>query len=108
MLQSLLEEVAEYLAGHRSLRDVEAWLLTRLPAILRDEDPRVSLVANQIDADLIEHGEGLLPESQLQRRWESYLRPVFTLRTMSGVTAYSDPCTEPTRPEYVSPTLLSA
>jgi hypothetical protein len=74
MLHQLLNYIERYLIAHCTLRDLEAWLLSNLQKILDSDDETVIEVANQVDADLIELGEGLIDEATLRERLESYIR----------------------------------
>jgi len=73
MLQ-LLNYVNDYLNGHCTLRDLETWLLSNLQRILDSGDEVAIEAANQIDADLIELGEGLIDEAAVRERLENYVR----------------------------------
>lgn len=49
------------------------WLASRLQPIIRAGDPATVQLADNIDADLIEFGEGLIDRETLTERWRSYL-----------------------------------
>lgn len=55
-----------------TLRDLETWLLSNLQRILDSSEDEAIEVANQIDADLIELGEGLINEATFRERLEGY------------------------------------
>jgi hypothetical protein len=79
MLIQLLETVGSYLDGHASLRDLEAWLVSNLQAILDSGDERAIQVVNEIDEDLIEHSTGLLDENSLREHLTDHLLRVGTI-----------------------------
>lgn len=84
MLQQLLTQVRSYLDSALALEDLETWLIQNLQAII-DSGDRVALwVANQIDADLVEFGEGLFGEDILRRRLQVFCE---TATRMSSFTA---------------------
>ena len=85
MLSQLLAEIDGYLAGQRTLRDVESWLVSRLQAISRSDDALTMEIANQVDADLIEFGEGILSEDVLWERWHDYVRRGRTVITSATI-----------------------
>jgi len=74
MLHQLLNYINDYLNGHCTLRDLQTWLLSNLQGILDSSDKTAIEMANQIDADLIELGEGLIDEAVVRERIESYAR----------------------------------
>lgn len=74
MLRDLLNRVNEYLNGYCILTDLETWLLSHLQRILESGEEAAIEVANQIDADLIELGEGLIDETAVRERLETYVR----------------------------------
>ncbi len=76
MLYDLLNLVQGYLDGDLTVQAVEIWLTSRLQPIIRSGDPATTHLANSIDADLIELGEGLIGEETLKERWRRYLDPV--------------------------------
>jgi hypothetical protein len=73
MLYDLLNLVQGYLDGLVATQDVETWLTSRLQPIIRSADPATVQLADSIDADLIEYGEGLIDEDTLRERWRLYL-----------------------------------
>lgn len=74
MLRRVLNCVYKYLNGHCTLKDLQTWLLSNLQRILESGDEAAIEVANQIDADLIELGEGLIDEMGVQERLANYVR----------------------------------
>lgn len=62
----LISIVLDYLAGGRSLQEMETWVLEHLQEILDTPDVKAIEVVNQIDSLLVEKGEGLLTEDQLK------------------------------------------
>jgi hypothetical protein len=73
MLYDLLNLVQGYLDGLVATQDIETWLTSRLQPIIRSADPATVQLADNIDADLIEYGEGLIDEDTLKERWRRYL-----------------------------------
>jgi len=73
MFYDLLSLIQDYLDGLLTVRDVEMWLASRLQPIIRAGDPATVQLADNIDADLIEFGEGLIDEDTLKERWRGYL-----------------------------------
>lgn len=74
MLRQLLNYIEDYLTGRCLLRDLETWLVSNLQQILDLGDTSTIEVANQVDADLVELGEGLIDEAILRERLERYMR----------------------------------
>lgn len=74
MLRQVLNYVNDYLNSYCTLRDLQTWLLSNLQRILDSGDEAAIEVANQIDADLVEFGEGLIDETAVRERIESYVR----------------------------------
>ena len=74
MLHRLLNYANHYLNGYCTLRDLQTWLLSNLQRILESSDEATIEMANQIDTDLIELGEGLIDEAVVRERIESYAR----------------------------------
>lgn len=95
MLSQLLAEIDGYLAGQRTLRDVESWLVSRLQAISRSDDALAMEIANQVDADLIEFGEGILSEDVLWERWHDHVRRGRTVITSATIDAHVSTGTTP-------------
>lgn len=74
MLQQLLKNIWRYLSAQCTLQDLEAWVLSNLQRILDTGDKAAIRMANQIDADLVELGEGLIDESTFLERLQSLVR----------------------------------
>ncbi len=66
MISKLLEKVWLYLNGDRTLEYLETWVLSNLQIILDSGDAEAIEIANKLDADLVELGEGLLAEKTLR------------------------------------------
>jgi hypothetical protein len=73
MLQQLLNHVERYLNDHCTVQDLEAWVLSNLQGILDSGDEAAIEVANQVDADLVELGEGLIDEATLREHLQSFI-----------------------------------
>ncbi len=74
MLHQVLNYVNGYLNSHCTLRDLQTWLLSNLQQILDSGGEAAIEMADQIDADLVEFGEGLIDETAVRERIESYVR----------------------------------
>jgi len=74
MLKQLLNYIDSYLLSHCSLRDLEAWLVSNLQQILDSGEEAAIDFANKVDADFVELGEGIIDESTLRERLQSYVR----------------------------------
>lgn len=79
MVRELARVVDEYVVGLQSLRDFESWLAGRLRHIHQGGDAEAIALAEQIDADLIDFGEGLLDEAELRERLGARVRAVDTI-----------------------------
>lgn len=79
MLNELLYQVESYLNGKCTLKDLEGWLLSNLQAILDSSDEKAVSLADELDADLVELGEGLIDETTLRGRLESRIKSMETL-----------------------------
>ncbi len=103
MLYDLLNEIENYLDGLRTLQDVEAWVVSRVQSILQSGNSVAIEVANQVDADLIELGEGVLDESALRERWQEYLTRVtpFVIQASVPVHTRTDTASASTGRAYV-------
>ncbi len=73
MYEELLTHVEHYLNDDCTLEDLETWLLSKLQAILDSGDEEAIQVANQIDADLVELGEGLIDHETLRDNLQSFI-----------------------------------
>ena len=60
MLMKLLEQTRSYLVGEITLRELENWLITNLQTILDSGDEKAFVIVNELDADLVEFGEGII------------------------------------------------
>lgn len=74
MLTQLLNRIDSYLLLHCTLQDLEAWLLSNLQRILDFGQKTAIDLANEVDADLVELGEGLIDELTFRERLLSYIR----------------------------------
>ena len=99
MLHQLLMYIDRYLTGRCSLREFETWLLANLQGILDSGDQAALEVANQVDADLVELGEGLIDEVTLRERLESYVRLKTTIRWSFSETEHPTVVTSTTNAE---------
>ena len=69
--EKLLDSIQGYLNGDFSLQSLESWLLAYLQRILDSGDKKAIALANEIDADLVELGEGLIDEIVLREHLQS-------------------------------------
>jgi len=83
MLTQLLNYMDSYLLAHCTRRDLETWLLSNLQIILDSGEKAAIDLANKVDADLVEFGEGLMDELTLREHLQSYIRPGDTLLVQS-------------------------
>ena len=63
-----------YLLLQRTLRDLEAWLLSNLQQILDSGEKTAIDLANELDADLVQLGEGLIDELAFREKLQTYIR----------------------------------
>ena len=68
MIEEFLERVEAYLDGRCALPSLESWVLANLQRALDSGDERVAAMASNLDADLIELGEGLIDEVTIRER----------------------------------------
>ena len=61
-----------YLLLHCTRRELETWLLSNLQRILDSGEEAAIDLANKVDADLVELGEGLMDELTFRERLQSY------------------------------------
>jgi len=83
MLTQLLNYMDSYLLAHCTRRDLETWLLSNLQIILDSGEKAAIDLANKVDADLVEFGEGLMDELTLREHLQSYIRSGDTLLVQS-------------------------
>ena len=74
MLVQLLNRIDGYVLSRCTLRDLETWLLSNLQQILDSGEKAAIDLANEVDADLVELGEGLIDELTFRERLESYAK----------------------------------
>lgn len=94
MRDALLSRVYDYLIGLSTIRELETWLLSHLQEILDTVDQKGIELANQIDADLVELGEGIIIESVFYDRLQSYYLTAETISaSFSGSVESTKVCT---------------
>lgn len=86
MDQELLEYIRRYLDGYRTLQDLESWVLSNLQRILDSSDEEAINAANEIDADLVELGEGLIDETTIREHLQSLISERDTILVSSPDT----------------------
>jgi len=74
MLAQLLNYMDSYLLLHCTRRELETWLLSNLQRILDSGEEAAIDLANKVDADLVELGEGLMDELTFRERLQGYVR----------------------------------
>jgi len=85
MVAELVAAVDAYLVGRWTLQELEAWLAARTRAIYGSGDRRAMDLANKLEADLIDLGEGVADEATIRKHWEGYLSHLTTLTLFVGV-----------------------
>jgi len=84
MIGELRRRIELYLNGHETQGSLETWLVSNLQSILDSDDQQVIEAANQIDADLVELGEGIIDEVVFIENLESLLRQLETISIAPG------------------------
>ena len=85
MLTQLLNLIDSYLLLHCTLRDLETWLLSNLQRILDSGEEKAIDLANDVDAGLVELGEGLTNELTFREQLQNYL---FSIRDTIPIGYY--------------------
>ena len=86
MDRELLDHIRDYLNDHCTLQDLESWLLSNLQRILDSGDEKAIDMANELDADLVELGEGLIDELTLQKHLQGFVSERDTIPVSSPDT----------------------
>ena len=94
MLTELLNKIDSYLRGDTDLLGLEDWVVGHLQDVLDSGDETAIDIANRIDADLIEFGEGLLDTPSLNNRLQRYLYNAQTIEYEYGRSVSADVKTE--------------
>ena len=71
--ERLMAQLERYLNEQCSLEEVDTWVMAHLQAILDSGDPKAIDITNEVDADIIEVGEGLIDDATLRERFQHYL-----------------------------------
>ena len=90
-MAELLKTIKSYVLGTITLQELEEWLLSHMQDILNSGDERAAVIANELDADLVEFTEGILSESDIREKLQRYmisLTPI--IYTDTGVTVSTD------------------
>ena len=74
MLTQLLNHIDSYILSRYTLRDLETWLVSNLQQILDSGEETAIDLANKVDADLVELGEGLIDELTFREHLQGYVR----------------------------------
>lgn len=74
MLAQLLNYIDSCLLLHCTRRELETWLLSNLQRILDSGEEVAIDLANKVDADLVELGEGLMDELAFREHLQGYVR----------------------------------
>ncbi len=80
MRHQLLRAIGQCLVGRWSFQQLEMWLVGHLQAIFDSGDEPAIEIANELDCDFIEFGEGLVTQRELQSRLDAYLSRGSTIR----------------------------
>ena len=68
MAQSkLVGQIEAFLSGVLSLRDFKSWVLANLDDLLGSEDHSVVRITNELEADFVELGEGIISDEHFRR-----------------------------------------
>jgi hypothetical protein len=73
MIRELLDNILSYLNAYITLQQLETWLVSNLQKIINSNDRDAVQVANDVDACLVEFGEGLIDLGTLHAHLESYI-----------------------------------
>ncbi len=106
MLTQLLNYIDSYLLLQHTLRDLETWLLSNLQQILDSGEEAAIDLANKVDADLVELGEGLIDELTFREYLQSYIRIRETLPCEYYETEPRDTVTATTSAETIRDQLV--
>ena len=92
LYDELLARIERYLNNKLTLKNLENWLLYNLQAILDSNDQLAIRVANEVDADFVQLSEGIIGESIIKMRLESYLagREIHASLSKKGSTEYRE------------------
>lgn len=88
MVHRLHNDIVSYLVACYSLQDLETRLLSTLQEILNSGDMIAIQIANNIDADFVELGEGLIDEATFRGRLENYLAILETVNVVFKQTEH--------------------
>ncbi|MBI2170851.1 MAG: hypothetical protein HYU30_02355 [Chloroflexi bacterium] len=66
MLDEILDQVEAYLGGLTTLRELEFWVMDSFDAVMGMGDWDAMVLANDLDADLVEVKQGRLSEDALK------------------------------------------
>lgn len=64
----IYSKVSEYLARHITLRELESWLVPRLPICLANPDSAVGRLAGVVELCLAELQAGIIAERSVRKR----------------------------------------
>ncbi len=76
MFDDLCNQINKYLDGEQNLDHLESWLVGNLQNILDSNDKTAQAIADELDADFVWLGEGLVDEADLRSRLFGYVRAV--------------------------------
>jgi hypothetical protein len=72
MLSLLLNQIDAYLTGVIPLTQLEDWVISHLQEILNSGDQKAIEIANKMDADIVQFGEGIFDKLTLHDRLQNY------------------------------------
>jgi hypothetical protein len=79
MIRELLDKILSYLNAYITLQQLETWLVSNLQKIIDSNDKDAEQIANEVDACLVEFGEGLIDLETLHAHLASYTELYRTL-----------------------------
>ena len=71
-MERLLSQIRDYLLGRIKISELEEWLVGNLQAVLDSKDEKATDIANELDADLVEFGEGIIDESTIRQHLQDH------------------------------------
>ena len=84
-MTQLLNQIDSYILFRCTLRDLEVWLISNLQRIIDAGEEATIDLANEIDADLVQLGEGLIDELTFRERLQSYVKIGDTVSATASV-----------------------
>ena len=79
LLLELLDSIDRYLIGISGVHDLEEWVVANLQRILDSGDDEAIRLVNEVDASLVEMGEGLIDPVTLHSHLDTLVREARTI-----------------------------